>query len=227
MGFGWTGCWPLQWGGGPTPIDSALGALKAGVGKGHAADIDGAEWRWREARSIGIAIMMTMGERAVNQHNPSTATSAVPFYTELFQLFGFSDQQVRDQASTLANETGDTGTLALQEKLQAIDQNFSLLAVPYANSVTTMHGAAFEGLTLKFNFVNTLETQYPNYSTEFMVNVAYAGGPPTTDAQSNAVAAARALLDDELPAWVDYSIGAGDGGFILDSSHLDWDRFNP
>lgn len=217
----------MQWGGGPTPIESALDALRAGVGKGHAADVDGPEWRWREARAIGVAIGMTMAERAVMQFNPSTATSALPFYAELFRLFGLVDQDVRDQAQQLQNDTADSGTAALELKLKAIDDNFSIIDAPWASALTTMTGSAFEGEGVRFGLIDRMESIYPNVSSAFDLTVAYAGGPPSVDAQARAVAAARALLDEELPAWVGYSVGAGDGGFILDASHLDWDRFNP
>lgn len=227
MGFGWAAPWPLQWGGTPTPVESAYNALRAGVGKGHAADVDGAEWRWREARAIGIAIAMTMGERALMQFDPSTATSGLEFYVELFQLFGLSDQNVRVQAQAFQSDVQDTGTEALQEQLQAIDENFSISESSWASSVTTIHGAAFEGLSLPFGFTDSSESLYPNFSSAFVVNVVYAGGPPISDAQTRAVEAARALLDDALPAWIDYAIGGDGSGFILDSSHLDWDRFNP
>jgi len=228
--FGWQAPWPFQWGGGPTPIEQALSALRAGVGKGHAADQDGVEWRWREARAIGIAIAMTMGERALMQFYPETATSGLPFYADLFQLFGFSDQEIRDQASVLMRPREDAGTADLEALLQQIDGNFSLLDVPWENESTTVHGSAFETDGVSFHFEDARkESLYPNFSTAFLVHVAYdlSGAPPTSFAAQNAIRSARELLDDAIPAWCDYAIGGSAGGFILDASFLDWDRFDP
>jgi hypothetical protein len=228
--FGWQAPWPFQWGGGPTPIDQALNALLAGVGKGHAADVDGVEWRWREARAIGIASAMTMGERALMQFSPGTATSAIQFYEELFSLYGFSEQQIRDRATVLSNASGDVGVGELELQLQAIDPGFSIIANDWDTASTTVHGSAFESEDLSFNFADGRgESLYPNVSSAFVIQVAYDldGSPPTSYSSQNAMSAARALLDDALPAWVDYEIGGTPGGFILDSSFLDWDRFDP
>lgn len=170
-----------------------------------------------------------MGERALNQFAPGTATSGLSFYADLFQLFGLPDQEIRDRATQLSIDIADAGTPSLLEKLKAIDPAFDIIELPWAQTVTTIHGAAFEGTSLPFHYSHSVETGYPNYSTAFVVNVTYdTGGEPPSDAsQLRVIAEAKAFLDDELPAWVDYTIGSGDNGFILDSSHLDWDRFNP
>ena len=228
--FGWQAPWPFQWGGGPTPVEQALNALLSGVGKGHAADVDGVEWRWREARAIGIAIAMTMGERALMQFSPATATSGLPFYEELFSLYGFSDQQIRDRATLFTNATVDSGVGELEAQLQLIDPAFSILPFDWVSGTTTIHGSAFESDELPFNFADGRhETFYPNVSSAFVVQVAYDLGGSTPDSYSsqNAISAANALLDDALPAWVDYQVGGTAGGFILDVSFLDWDRFDP
>lgn len=229
MGFGgWQSPWPLQWGGGQTPIESALEALRAGVGKGHASEVDGVEWRWREARAIGIAIGMTMAERALSQYDARYATSGLAFYRELYGLDGYEDQDVRDRANSLADDNEDFGESLIEQKLQEIDGRFSLLSRTWEQSDTTIHGRTFTDWNRddSFNLPNDQEeTLWPNYSNymQFVVKLDVVGVP--TDADLASVAKARAFLDDELPAWVDYEIG-GDAGFVLDQSLLDWDRFD-
>ncbi len=230
MPFGWQAPWPLQWGGGPTPVEQALSALLSGVGKGHAADVDGVERRWREARAVGIAAAMTMAERALMQFSPVTATSALPFYEELFALYGLSDQQIRERAQLLDMATDDFGVGDVERQLQQIDLSFSILNKPWGAIDTTVVGSAFETDGAPFHFATgAKETLYPNVSSAFVVNVAYdlSGAAPVGFSSQNSLMAARALLDDALPAWVDYEIGGTSGGFILDASFLDWDRFDP
>ncbi len=226
MPFGWQCPYPFQWGGGETPIESALIALRAGVGKGHAAEQDGVEWRWREARAIGIAIAMAMGERALSQHEALHATSGLLFYRELYNLDGYSDQEIRERGHDFENDTADFGEQFIADKLLEIDGRFSLISRTWEQCDTTVHGRTFGDWNgdAPFNLQGGQnETRWPNYSNfmEFVIKLDVTGVP--TDVDLGAVA--RAFLDDELPAWVDYEIG-GEAGFILDESLLDWGRFD-
>lgn len=229
MGFGgWQSCYPIQWGGGTTPIESALEALRAGVGKGHAPETDGVEWRWREARAIGIAIALCMSERAFAQFEPKFATSGIALYREMYGLDGYGDQEVRDRANDLESDTDDFGEAHILARLQEIDPRFSLQSRDWTQSDTTIFGRNFGDWAGNAPFdldYGRNETLYPNYSNfmEFVVVLNTTGEFPN-DIDLAAVAKAKAFLDDELPAWVNYEIG-GEVGFTLDVSCLDWARF--
>lgn len=232
MGFGgWRSPWPLQWGGGDTPIDQALEALRAGVGKGHAPEQDGIEWRWREARAIGIAIGMTMAERAVSQFNPRFATSGITLYREMYELGGANDQEVRDAAGDAEADIDDFGEQQLLAKLQEIDPRFTFQNRTWEQSGTTMAGRTvgdWEGKA-PFNFEDGgNDTAFPAYSDIYEFVIVLSGTTPDvapTLADQEAIAKASAFLDDELPSWTGYTIGTT-SGFVLDESLLDWGRFD-
>jgi hypothetical protein len=230
MGFGgWQACWPLQWGGGPTLIESALDALRAGVGKGHAAEADGIDWRWREARAIGIAIGMAMADRMLSQFDATLATTGIRFYQELYFLEGYNDQQVRELAHQYDLATDDYGENDIRAVLQQIDARFEFITRPFDEASTTVAGRTFGDWAgnAPFNLPGGRnDTSYPNVSNMMTLEVVLPtdGEAPTAD-ELVSVDRASAVLDETLPAWVDYNFGDADG-FILDISLLDWSRFN-
>jgi len=223
---GWSEPWPLHWGGAPTPIAAMLAALRAAVGKGHAADADGVEWRWREARAIALAIIGSHAERAQAQFEPRSATDALSFYRELCALpDGIGDELVRARADELLHSPGDVTSASIAADLKAIDERLTIVERPWAESTTTIAGRAFEdwGRLLPFN-LGRGDTLYPNYSDAFELVVLFdAGLPPFGNTERLAREAAVAYLDDALPAWCTYRIlgGGVPTGFILDLSPLD------
>lgn len=190
------------------------------------AERDGVEWRWREARAIGLSIIASHAERALAQFEPRFATDALPFYRELYQLpQSASDSEVRSTADALSHLT------RIEQSLKNIDSRFSVLTRAWETETTTVPGRAFEdwAKTKPFNLKDGRgDTLYPNYSTAFDMTVLFDIGdqPPTGFVESGALATARALLDDELPAWCGYSI-IGAVGFVLGKSQLGWTGFGP
>lgn len=229
MSFGWDSDFPVDIGGSGSDFELMLQALVAGVGKGHAADEDGVEWRWRECQAEALSFAYNLAEGALAQFYPSSATAGLAYYRELFNLHGRSDQDVRDRASSLMLTQGLGGVPGLLERLKAIDNDFEIDELPWGQCITTIQGRAFEDWEgdAPFGFTNGRgETQFPNYSNALTVFIGLdTGDAAPTDVQLANVAEAEAMMNDDLPIWVDYIIG-GRTGFILDESHLDWDRFD-
>lgn len=232
MSFGWDSDFPVDLGGRESAIASVYRALRANVGQGHAADADGIDWRWREARAIALGAVYGMAEQALSQFHPSTATTGLKFYVELYGLEGYSDQEARNRASQLWLTAPLGGVPGLEQLLQEIDGRFSIDDQTWEQSITTMYGRAFGDWAgaAPFNLRSGRnETWYPNYSTALKVFVQLdTGAVSPTDADVVAMNKAKQLLDEELPAWVDYVAG-GPAGFIFDgvNNHLDWNRFDP
>jgi hypothetical protein len=230
--YGWKGGWPLQWGGGPTDIELINEGLRSSVGKGHMADSDGIEWRWRECRALGLSLVMTMAERGLNQFDPGKATDALSFYRELFRLpSNMADQSAREAADLLYHKKPELDVPSILDELRRIDQRFSILERPWAETTTTMHGRAFEDWDRENPFAlfpNQRGDSYvPNYSNAFDLVVLFDTGtdPPVGNIENAALTAARAYLDDALPSWMNYTI-AGSVGIILDVTPLDWGYFD-
>jgi len=227
MPFGWQSPWPLQWGGTPTPIEAALASLRAVVGKGHPADRDGIEWRWREARAIGLACVSVLMERAINQFYPATATDGLAFWRDLYSLPDSTpDQEARDTSAELFHREPKADIPTLTAELQSIDPRFIILEKPWSSMITTIHGRTVEPWsgTPAFNLPGGRgDTIAPNYSDAFSLAVQLTTGstPPTGSTELKTLQRARDYLDDALPAWVSYEI-MGSTGFILDTSPLDW-----
>lgn len=226
---GWAGGWPMQWGGGPTLIESTHAALVAVVGQGHAADSDGIEWRWRECRAVGLAILTSYMDRALAQHDPQSATDALPFYREVFGLpDSLGDQDTRDTAHRKYHARPAADVPSVRAELKRIDPRFEILERGWSSSATTIPGRVFEDYTGAAPFrLGRGDSLFPAFSHAFELVVLFdITDAPTGPVEATAVQLARDYLDEALPAWVGYSI-MGSTGFILDQSPLDWTGFDP
>lgn len=210
---GWQAGWPLQWGGGPTPIEAMLEAMRANVGKGHAADEDDVEWRWREARAIGFAAISGLQEKALSQFEPRYATDALDFYRDLHNIpFGVPDQVVRDLADGILHGPEDVSLPSVEQELTRIDERFSLITRPWSRSGTTIPGRAFEDwanrLPFRIGSSGRGDTLYPNFSNAFEILVHFENGGlwPETPEDRLAVDRAAEYLDGATPSWCTYAI---------------------
>jgi hypothetical protein len=225
--FGWQGGWPLQFGGGPTPIEKINQALFDAVGKGHAADQDGVEWLWRNSRAVGLAMMSTLSERAVAQFDPRRATDALPYYRELFALpVDLSDQLAREAADIQYHTKPQADVPSIAATLANIDPRFSIVERPWGKTGTTVPGRTLEDWegTAPFG-IGRGETLYPNYSNAFELVVLFDITTPVESVgERAALGQARRYLDSVLPSFDTYSI-RGSIGFIVGSSPLGWTGF--
>lgn len=228
--YGWQGGWPLQWGGGPSAIEIARETLFANVGVGHAAKADGVDWRWREAKAGTYAALASLMEQAVAQHQPATATAALEFWRECYDVpNGLDDQQAREICSTrFSHEFNPAACPSVLERLQEIDPRFSIIVRDDADEVVTYPAARafqdYEG-AVPFNFPDGRDHSLaPMYSTRAIWFIHLdTDFPEDGTVERVAVEDATAFLQEEIPAWCDFQITGGDqDGFDLDVDNLDW-----
>jgi hypothetical protein len=217
--------WPLQWGGGPEPVEQQLEALRTLVGRGHAAAEDGAEQRWREARAEGLAMVAGLSERAASQMYPGS-TPDLAFFRRLFDIPDTdNDQQAREQANDYELGAYDGVLSKILTHLKTIDSRFRLFTVE-PEQTTITHGARIfapaDG-SAPFNLAaGRNETAWPNYSDGF--DVAFAleleDGEAPGELERRALGTARQYLAGAVPAWMSWflvtHIGFSTGLSLLD-----------
>lgn len=212
---GWRSPWPLQWGGGPSLLSAVHEARVSILGQGHVAEEDGVDWRWREARSLAYAAIVSQTEQAFYQYEPATATTGLVFWRELYRIpEGFNAQQARGRAAFFRHDRGGLDLPTVQDRLRAFDQRFRVTLVPAALTVDADPGTRlfepWDG-SLPFNLWGRRETRFGNHSTAFRLLVLFdLQGAPLGDVEREAIAAAREYLDEGV-AWCDYSIATGVG----------------
>jgi hypothetical protein len=227
-GFGWINPFPLEFGGGPTLVETTYRALRSAVGEGGSAKddentIDGV---WRQARASALAAAFATGERALLQFFPGSATDALPYYEELFGLVPEDeddDPARRREAERRYTYEVDAAVPTITADLQRIDPRFSVIEIDHTHSVVTVFGRAFEDLagTLPFNG-GRKSTLFANYSTDLIVFVLFDVGSGIDPAPADAALLRDAIdyLNTSLPTWVNFQTTLADG-FILDESLLD------
>ncbi len=230
MSFGEFGFLPLQVGGEPTPEEKAYRALRSNVGlRGSARDPNTVEDTWRWSKAIGLAAVSAFDERALYQSFPDTATDRVKNYEELLRIVAAStstDEDRRRAIAALWTLKHEVAGPDLRAALSEIDPRLSVLEQTAASSSTTYHGRAFEDHDANESFASPAgtyrSTAFPNYADDFVVtvlfNVGGSGVPTVSDAR--VVSSVETLLNDRLPAWVNFRIVTS-VGFILDTSPLD------
>jgi len=221
---------PFQVGGGPSRVEAAYLALRKMVGtNGYSAIEDGLEAEWRKCKTMGLVCLGTFDERAAHQAFPHVATDHIILFEEMLGLFPDTtktDQQRR--AVVVPDYTGvpETWYSRLVEQLQRIDSRADVILRPWANTGTTHAGRAFEPFTpvagFEYSVGDRTFTRFPAASDAHRVQVLFDignGAEPSRDILVR-TESMKALLNDIIPAWVDFRIVYAIG-FILDTSLLD------
>jgi hypothetical protein len=225
---GWADPWPLQWGGGPSLIESVYAATNAVIGKGHGADGDGIEQRWREARAVGLGCLAALIERGANQSYPKSSADLGQWRRSFFLPDSMHDEEVRRE-SMLRLFADDTGSIPdLDEQLKRIDPRFSIVQKDWTDSLVTMAGRYFESFENGPPFGTTAkETQYPNRASSYELVILFDLGSPVSPVgviEQAAVQTARDYLQDSLPAYYDFTIVTS-VGMLAGTSPSAWTVF--
>ena len=228
-GWGRQNPWPFQWGGGKSTFEMLWDALRSMLGEKGPGPRGSLEDAWREAKVAGLLMVISMPERAALQALPSKATDHIPVYEALLKVPRADTDEERRAAITAAWTESLTAILPeLQNRLEAIDEDLSIVTLNVDQTYIFHFGAAFfTEAPFQFSPVTVAggpqESSYPMFSQHFVITVLWAnqpGGIPP--------AATRDLVERELnkslPAWVDWKI-ITKIGFILDSDPLDLTAF--
>jgi hypothetical protein len=211
-GFGWHNPWPFEWGGGPTEFESTYEAWRKTLGTLPAKDDSGIDGLWRRCRAEIVAIAASMAERAVLQAFPQVATDHLPPWEEYLGIVpsGSATEEERRRNVCLAytrRALADGPDLLAQ--LKAIDARFWVDNLSHHMATTTIAGDAFD-------------SGWPNFASEFVLPVRMdTTARVPTEAERLAMLRAKDLLNEALPAWVDFQIATSQE-FYLDSSPLDF-----
>jgi hypothetical protein len=226
MSFGWRNPLPFQVGGDPSSTELVYAALRSARGQGGSGPEGGVRDLWDRARATAIAKGSEAVERAVLQAFPRTMTAHLPVWERILGVPEEETLPARQRAIELAMTAQIDATYpGLRDSLQKIDPAFTIEWVPPEEAMTTMAGRIFQQLPgtvglLPFFPDGRKSTAWPNYSDGFVVRVRYVQVPgvqPSDDVMSKA----RELLQNQLPAWVDFdlyllSAGPEGDGFYLD-----------
>lgn len=224
----------LALGGGPSPQDEIYNAMRQNVGDGIRADADTLVEKWRRSRACGIAVF-TQDDRATMQAFPDLSIDYLPIWEDLLDIPVDPDASITARQETvLAAYTRaiDATYPKLTQALQSIDSLMSILLVPFIYSRVTVPGRAFQdwdpsdpeasgpAFDLQQGSAGPNATAFPNYSSDFILNVLFNVGSTLGTANQRKLSEAADELNESLPAWVDYRLFT-DCGFILDSDILD------
>ena len=242
MPLGWSNGLPFSAGGAPTRAQLVYDALRKGrgTGGGPVGDMGGAPAdpsdAWDRARARAIAAAMDRIEAAGLQTFPDWMTDALDFWEGALGLPRAATLPERQAAVAIAiTSIADATVPSLRQQLQEIDENFQTDDLPWGEGVTVHYGKAFEGLPndssapLRFGtgvWGARKSTRFPAYASSFIFRVRYLLPAGVTEIPDASLRAARELLQNLLPTWVDFDIytvtNLGDGdGFYLDESLLD------
>lgn len=225
---------PYAVGGGPSSTEQLYDALKQMVGKGGSADEQTIESEWRLAKARTVAAGEAM-VRALYQGIPPLSTSFIPVWEIVLGILtneALSDEERRQTITDRLAGQIEANTPDLTTQLQEIDPLFSILPAQSDPARVTVSARAFEDFDPDdseaagpaFGGGRTF-TSFPNFSDWFICVVQYTIPSGTlTGEQANRISRAKELLNEVLPAWVDYRI-ISDVGFILDQSLLDIGAF--
>jgi hypothetical protein len=232
---------PTQIGGGLSLVHSVYKALRATVGEGNAApeDIPGdtIEGSWRWARALGLAAAFA-DDRAVYQMFPDRCTDMIPVYEEILGITPANDASDEARRAEIVRRWVLSVTAVkseLEAELQEIDPLFSIINAGEILADVTENGRGFEDYAPTNPRASgpafgggRRSTEWPNYSSRFVVLVKYNLPPSSLTAlQKKRISDAEEVLNTALPSWVSYAIiGDNSGGFILDQSLLDFGAFD-
>lgn len=225
----------LALGGGPSPQDEVYDAMFQNVGDGIQGPEDSLVEKWRRARARGIAAF-TQDDRATAQAFPEISTDFLPVWEDILDIPLDPSASVSERQATVLlayTRTIDASFPKLTTELQSIDSLMSIILVPHDFVRTTVPGRAFQDwntsasnasgppFNLGLSAVGDDATGFPNFSDEFILTVLFdVGVGVLTVANQRSFAEAQALLNESLPAWVDFRLHTA-CGFILDQDLLD------
>lgn len=219
---------PFKIGGGPSDTEIANKSIIKAVGVGGSSPDGTIRAQWFLARARGLAAIYA-DNRALNQYFPDTSNDFLQVFEEILGTFASpddSEQDRRDKVTLLWTLIYSSVTEDLEAALQEVNENISIVEVDRDETTITQLGRAFQDINPAdpdasgppFNIGK--QTNFPNYSTEFIcyVNYGVAGTPTATDFRN--IEDAKAILRDRLPSWVGFEIFKGIG-FFLDIDLLD------
>lgn len=205
-------------GSGTSHAEDVYTALRSAVGTG-ASPADGLDDLWRQSRAIGKAASQQSVDRAAFQSLPSAATDHLAVYERILGLASShaEDEEQRRQRVTAAwTKQIDASPRGVEADLQDIDANFTVFALDHDKTDSGLHGRVYPPRGTEST---RGVTQYPNFSTEFVVTAVYAVPVGLTEIPDTVLDDAERLLNSTLPAWVDFVIsqeGASGAGFYAD-----------
>ena len=232
---------PFQVGGSPSRAEAAYLALRKMVGtNGYSRDEESLEAQWRKSKTLGLVALSTFDERATNQYFPDKATDHIILFEEMLGIVTDPTKTDEERRRAIVPDyTGvpETWYSRLVEQLQMIDERADVLTRDWATAGTSMAGRAFGAFSpvAGYEYSSRIEiydpdgtphyrtfTQFPAASDTYRINVLFdigSGVAPSRDILQR-TERMKSLLNDIVPAWVDFRIFYAIG-FILDLSLLD------
>ena len=226
---------PFEVGGGPSSSETAYFSMRSAVGEGGSAAEGTIEAAWRWSRARGLRAAFCEGRAAAN-YFPDRCVDAIEVYESILQKPASPEQSDEARRSEIVDgwvSTIDVSTSGLEARLQEIDSRFSILENDHETGTFTKFGRAFEDWDPSdpdasgpaFNG-DIRSSDWPNYASDFNCIVLFALDAGTiTSASVQTLERARKLLNDSLPAWVNFMFTRTTTGFILDIDLLDLEGF--
>lgn len=227
-GFGWHNPFPFKLGGGKTLTQTMYEQLRDAVGIGgwdprEDESIDGII---RAAKAKGLAAAASHDASAALQAFAGMAVDQLEWFERALGIVASPDEPLVDRQAVVALKWVRVVSAVvpeLEERLQSIDQRFSILSVDWKKESTTTLGKPFEQHDGSDAFGGgRTSTQLPNYSSEFVLRVLLDLGSGVAPDQEDLrrIDTAKRLLGEALPSWMTFTIGT-EQGFVLDRSVLD------
>jgi hypothetical protein len=205
-------------GSGTSHVEDVYRTLRAAVGT-SASPVDGLDDLWRQARAVGIASGQLALDRAAFQALPEAATDHLAAYERNLAIAftpGRTEQERRERVTAAWVREIVSTPRGIELSLQNISANYSLVPTDHDQTDSFQHGRAYPA---RGEEATRGTTNYPNYSTAFRVNAAYSVPVGETVIPAAHLTDGRQLLNDSLPAWVDFVIsqeGDSGAGFYAD-----------
>lgn len=205
-------------GSGTSHVEDIYRTLRAAMGT-SVSPVDGLDDLWRQARAVGIGAGQLALDRAAFQALPEAATDHLPVYERNLAIAftpGRTEQERRERVTAAWVRRILSTARGVELSLKDISANFALVSTDHDQTDSFQHGRAYP---TRGEEATRGTTNYPNYSTAFRVNAAYAVPSGETVIPATQLTEARQLLNDSLPAWVDFVIsqeGDSGAGFYAD-----------
>lgn len=227
----------FELGGGPSPQEQVYDVLFQNVGDGIRSTPDSLVEKWRMAKARGIAAT-SQDDRANTQAFPDLSTDFLPVWEDILGVIvdpGASVSARQETVLAAYTRVIDASYPKLLSGLQGLDSRMTILLIPHDLARTTVPGRGFQDWDPSnpqasgpaFNIDPTIGTSganvtgFANFSDEFILHVLFdVGVGAITVENQRTLADAAALLNESLPAWVDFRLFTS-CGFILDQDLLD------
>jgi hypothetical protein len=227
----------FELGGEPSREMKTYTAMKRLVGEG--IPVPGDEYGdesfveiWRMAKAQGLASVASFGEAAMYQAFPDTATDEIATYEDILGVFPPFDAPDETRRQLIVDRwilSIESSALKLEDQLAALDYRFSFIAPDPDVVQHVIPGKVLDPVgAISGTFMNGRKhSSWPNYSSDYVLRVLFSiGNVPLTEETAAIRSKAIDILQESLPAWVDFTI-ASTQGFLLDSSLLDLGSFYP